>query len=74
MVKLIDALKTELEKYEIKLLDIYRYNVSKGKKEHDILRVLYGGKVFLIDLGVVKETLNLNDIVNKVVETVSAKK
>ena len=74
MVKLADALKMELEKHEIKLLDIYRHNASKGKKEHDVLRVSYGGKVFLIDLGAVKESLNMNDIVKKVVETVGARK
>ena len=74
MVKLTDALKMELEKHEIKLLDIYRHNASKGKKEKDVLRVFYGGKVFLIDLGAVKESLNLNDIVRKVIESVGARK
>ncbi len=74
MVKLVDALKMELEKHEIKLLDIYRYNASRSRKEHDVLRVSYGGKVFLIDLGAVKESLSLTEVVKKVVETVGARK
>lgn len=74
MVKVADALKMELEKHEIKLLDIYRYNLAKGKKERDVLRVSYGGKVFLIDLGAVKDALKLDDIVRRVVEAVGAKK
>ena len=74
MVKVAEALRMELEKHEVKLLDIYRYNSVKGRKEHDVLRVSYGGKVFLINLGTVKEALKLEDIVRKTVETVGAKK
>lgn len=74
MVKLVEKIRAELRKHEIKLLDIYRFNSLKGSgKTYDVFRVLYGDKIFLIKLDTVKEALSLEEIVSKIVKEAGAR-
>jgi len=74
MVKLVEKIRMELNKHEIKLLDIYRYNSSKGSgRTYDTFRVAYGGNVFLVKFDKVKEAISLDEIVKRIVKEVGAK-
>ncbi len=74
MVKPVEKIRMELKKHEIELLDIYRYNPSKGSgKAYDVFRVAYGGKVYLVEFNKVKEVMSLDEIVNRIVKEVGAK-
>ncbi|RLG74706.1 MAG: hypothetical protein DRO23_05955 [Thermoprotei archaeon] len=74
MVKLVEKIRTELKKHEIKLLDIYRFNSPKGSgKAYDVFRVLYGDKIFLIKFNTIKEALSLEKIVDRIVKETGAR-
>ena len=74
MVKLVEKIRMQLKKHEIELLDIYRYNPSKESgKAYDVLRVAYGGKVYLVKFNKVKEVMSLDEIVNCIVKEVGAR-
>ena len=74
MVKLVEKIRMELNKHEIELLDIYRYNPSKGSgRTYVTFRVAYGGNVFLVKFDKVKEAMSLDEIVKRIVKEVGAK-
>ncbi len=71
------ALRDVLAKNGVELLDIYRYQTEAKDKSgvivKDVIRVKHKetGKIYLIDLGAAKETMEINDIIARIQEEIA---